>query len=65
LAPWRLRHSAVSLWIAEGAHPKQIAVMAGHTSVSVVLDRFGHLYPQQDEELMARLECRVATTTRS
>jgi len=64
LAPLRihdLRHTAVSLWIALGAHPKQIAVLAGHTSVSVVLDRYGHLYPQQDEELMERLERRVAS----
>lgn len=66
LSPLRihdLRHTAVSLWIADGANPKQIAVMAGHTSVSVVLDRYGHLYPQQDDELMDRLERRVATGT--
>ena len=63
LAPLRihdLRHTAVSLWIAEGGHPKQVAVLAGHTSVSVVLDRYGHLYPQQDEQLMAQLESRGA-----
>jgi integrase len=63
LSPLRihdLRHTAVSLWIADGANPKQIAVMAGHTSVSVVLDRYGHLYPQQDDELMDRLERRIA-----
>jgi integrase len=66
LSPLRihdLRHTAVSLWIADGANPKQIAVMAGHTSVSVVLDRYGHLYPQQDDELMDRLERRIATGT--
>ncbi len=63
LSPLRihdLRHTAVALWIADGANPKQIAVMAGHTSVSVVLDRYGHLYPQQDDELMDRLERRIA-----
>ena len=51
-----LRHTAVSLWIAEGAHPKQVAVLAGHTSVSVVLDRYGHLYPRQDDVLRDALE---------
>lgn len=55
-----LRHTAVSLWIADGANPKQVAVMAGHTSVSVVLDRYGHLYPQHEDELMRRLENRTA-----
>ena len=51
-----LRHTAVSLWIAAGANPKQVAVRAGHTSVSVVLDRYGHLYPQQELDLMEKLE---------
>lgn len=51
-----LRHTAVALWIAAGANPKQIAVRAGHTSVSVVLDRYGHLFPEQDEALVSALE---------
>jgi integrase len=61
LSPLRihdLRHTAVALWIADGAHPKQVAALAGHTSVSVVLDRYGHLYPAQNDDLMARLERR-------
>jgi integrase len=59
LAPLRvhdLRHTAVALWIAAGANPKQIAIRAGHTSVSVVLDRYGHLFPEQDDALVAALE---------
>lgn len=45
LRPHDLRHTAVSLGIAAGASPKQIAVWAGHTSVSVVLDRYGTCSP--------------------
>jgi integrase len=56
-----LRHTAVSLWIAEGANPKQVAVRAGHTSVSVVLDRYGHLYPQHDDELVNALEAKASS----
>ena len=59
LAPLRihdLRHTAVSLWIAIGANPKQVATLAGHTSVSVVLDRYGHLYPQHDLDLRSAME---------
>ena len=62
LDPFRihdLRHTAVSLWIADGANPKHVAVMAGHTSVSVVLDRYGQLYEQGDDELIRRLERRA------
>lgn len=51
-----LRHTAVSLWIAEGATAKQVAARAGHTSVSVVLDRYGHLYDEADDDLAARLD---------
>jgi integrase len=35
-----LRHTA--LWIAAGAAPKEVAVRAGHTSVSFTVDRYGH-----------------------
>ncbi|MHB1509605.1 MAG: tyrosine-type recombinase/integrase [Acidimicrobiales bacterium] len=56
LRPHDLRHTAVALWIAEGANPKQIATLAGHTSVSFTLDRYGHLFPAQDDELMDRLD---------
>jgi len=51
-----LRHTAVSLWIAAGASPKQIATWAGHTSVSIVLDRYGHLYEGNDADVLARLD---------
>jgi hypothetical protein len=51
-----LRHTAVSLWIAAGASPKQIATWAGHTSVSVVLDRYGHLYEGHEAEVLDHLD---------
>jgi integrase len=50
----------LALWIAAGANPKQIAIRAGHTSVSVVLDRYGHLFPEQDDALMSALERAVS-----
>jgi hypothetical protein len=51
-----LRHTAVALWIAAGASPKEVAQRAGHTSVSFVLDRYGHLFPEADTALRARLD---------
>jgi integrase len=51
-----LRHTAVSLWIAANASPKQIATWAGHTSVSVVLDRYGHLYEGHEAHVLDRLD---------
>jgi integrase len=51
-----LRHTAVALWIAAGASPKEVAVRAGHASVSFTLDRYGHLYPESDATLRDRLD---------
>src|SRR6266511_4119106 len=56
-----LRHTAVALWIAAGASPKEVAVRAGHTSVSFTLDRYGHLYPEADARLRDRLDDLHAT----
>ena len=51
-----LRHTAVALWIAAGANPKEVAARAGHASVSFTLDRYGHLYPEADTALRDRLD---------
>lgn len=51
-----LRHTAVSLWIAAGAHPREVATRAGHSSVAFTLDRYGHLFPEAGDELAGRLD---------
>ena len=51
-----LRHTAVALWIAAGAGPKEVSTRAGQTSVSFTLDRYGHLYPEADTALRDRLD---------
>jgi len=61
LRPHDLRHTAVALWIAAGANPKEVSVRAGHTSVSFTLDRYGHLYPESDATLRDRLEALHST----
>jgi integrase len=50
-----LRHTAVALWIAAGANPKEVAARAGHTSVAFTFDCYGHLFPDSDELLRDRL----------
>jgi integrase len=51
-----LRHTAVSLWIAAGADPKRVAARAGHASVAFTLQRYGHLYPDREDDLMGALD---------
>ena len=56
-----LRHTAVALWLAAGANPKEVAARAGHASVSFTLDRYGHLYPEADTALRDRLHALYGT----
>jgi integrase len=58
-----LRHTAVALWIAAGANPKEIAVRAGHASVVTVLDRYGHLYPEAEDRLSDALDAMASAVT--
>lgn len=46
-----LRHTSVALAIAEGAHPKAIQSRMGHATISITLDRYGHLFPELDEAI--------------
>ena len=57
-----LRHTAVALSIAEGAHPAVIQRHLGHSSISVTMDLYGHLFPSDQEDLAARLNARYHTS---
>lgn len=56
LRPHDLRHSAISLWIASGANPKVVQAKAGHASIKVTYDRYGHLFPDYDDKATRHLE---------
>lgn len=51
-----LRHTAAALAIAQGAHPLTIKERLGHSSITVTMDRYGHLFPAQDEALAEALD---------
>lgn len=51
-----LRHTAAALAIAQGAHPLTIKERLGHSSITVTMDRYGHLFPAQDEALAESLD---------
>src|SRR5262249_19247149 len=53
-----LRHTSVALAIADGAHPKAIQVRMGHSSITVTLDRYGHLFPELHEAIATAFDAR-------
>jgi integrase len=62
-----LRHTCAALAIESGAHPKLIQARLGHSSITITLDRYGHLFPSAEQALGEALDAAFvaaeATTT--
>ncbi len=56
LHPHALRHTAASLAIASGANVKVVQQMLGHKSATMTLDLYGHLFPDQLDEVADSLD---------
>jgi len=55
-----LRHFAVSLWIEQGFSIKEVMTFAGHSSVQMTMERYGHLFPSPNHQRgMAEIESRL------
>ena len=50
------RHAAASILIAAGVNPKALSVYMGHASITITLDRYGHLFPGNEEEAAALID---------
>ena len=55
-----LRHFAVSLWIEQGFSIKEVMTFAGHSSIQMTMERYGHLFPSPDhQKAMAMVEAKL------
>jgi integrase len=50
------RHTFASLMIAAGVNPKELSTYIGHASISITMDRYGHLMPGSEEEAAGKLD---------
>ena len=57
-----LRHTAVSLLIQAGVHPKVIQRLMGHSSVTITMDTYGHLIGNQLEQASHALDALLASS---
>ena len=48
-----LRHTAATLLIAQGVHPKFVQEHLGHSSINITMDRYGHLYPTDRDTIVS------------
>lgn len=51
-----LRHTAASILIAEGCQAKVIQEHLGHKSITITMDRYGHLYPEDRSKVSDALD---------
>jgi integrase len=54
------RHTCASLMIAAGVNAKALSTYLGHASVTITLDRYGHLLPGNENEAAALLDTFLA-----
>jgi integrase len=51
-----LRHTAASLLLGQGVHPKIVSEMLGHTSIGITLDLYSHATPAIQREATAAFD---------
>jgi integrase len=51
-----LRHSAASLLLTIGVHPKVVQELLGHSQISLTLDIYSHVLPSMQQEAMGKLD---------
>jgi integrase len=56
-----LRHSAATLLLSEGVHPKVVQELLGHSTISMTLDVYSHVLPNMQQDAISRLNSTLAT----
>jgi integrase len=51
-----LRHTAATLLLDEGVHPKIVSEMLGHSTVGITLDLYSHVTPTMQQEAADTLD---------
>jgi integrase len=55
-----LRHTAATLALMQGVHPKVVSDMLGHSSVGLTLDTYSHLLPAMHQQAAAAMDAILA-----
>jgi integrase len=51
-----LRHSAATILLSMGVHPKVVQELLGHSQISTTLDTYSHVLPSMQQEAMKMLD---------
>lgn len=56
-----LRHTAATLLLGQGVHPKVVSEMLGHATITLTLDTYSHLVPVLHEQAAAAMDTLLGT----
>ena len=57
-----LRHTAATLLLAQGVHPKIVQERLGHSQISLTLDTYSHVLPGMGREAASKLDALLMKT---
>lgn len=55
-----LRHTCASLLLAQDVHPRVVMETLGHSGISITMDTYSHVMPQQQREAADRMQSALA-----
>lgn len=58
-----LRHTAATLLLLQGVHPKVVQERLGHSQISITLDTYSHVLPSMGREAAAKLDALFEAVT--
>jgi len=59
-----LRHSAATLLLSEGVHPKIVQELLGHNNISMTMDVYSHVLPGMQQDAIGRLDSALGKVAR-
>jgi integrase len=65
IIPHECRHTYASLMIAAGVNPKALSTYMGHANIAITMDRYGHLFPGNENEAAALLDALLSRAAAS
>ena len=56
-----LRHTAATLLLGKGAHPKLVREMLGHSTITQTMDTYSHVLPDMQDRAVSAMESALST----
>lgn len=54
-----LRHTAATLLLTQGVHPKVVSEMLGHATITLTLDTYSHLLPVMHAQAAVAMDAKL------